>query len=108
MQEVPLETREDSEHRIAIHDFNGNVRYIEADELVFCVPTKACVQFWATLIGAIIAIGIGVFFMIWRGESSVYFPIGSALLGTGLGVLMPSPDYKALKPAREEINHITQ
>lgn len=104
MQEEPTTRRGPSDHRIAIHNFSGGIRYIEADEVVFCIPTRECVQFWATLVGALLSIGIGIFFMTWKGDASVYFPIGAAMLGTGLGVLLPSPNYKTLKPGRVDEN----
>jgi len=71
---------------------------VEANELRFCVPTKECVQFWLTCLGALICIAAGIFFMIFQGSTSTYFPIGAALLGLGVGELIPSPNYKEIMP----------
>jgi len=100
MQEEPAAPPAD-ERRIAIHRFNGEIEIVHADELRICVPTKECVQFWLTCLGSIICIAMGIFFMIFEGSDSTYFPIGSALLGTGVGGLIPSPNYKEIMPRRE-------
>jgi hypothetical protein len=90
--------RETSDHRIAIQRFDGSVEIIQANELRICVPTKKCIQFWLTCVGCLLAVIIGVFFMIYEGSESNYFPIGAALLGTGIGGLVPSPNYAEILP----------
>lgn len=87
--------RKDS-HRILITGFDGHNEVVEADEIRFCVPTAECIKFWATVVACFLAVAIGVFFMIYQGSGSPYFPIGSGLLALAIGVLIPSPNYDAM------------
>lgn len=89
-------SRKDS-HRILITGFDGHHEVVEADEIRLCVPTAECIRFWATVIACFLAIAIGVFFMIFQGSGSPYFFIGEGLLALGVGVLIPSPNYDAMK-----------
>lgn len=86
--------------KIAIFDADGNLHQIEADEVKLCAPTAKCIKFWAHLACAIIVVAIGMFFMIYQGTSSNYFSIGLGLLTLGVGVLIPSPNYKAVTPQK--------
>lgn len=84
------EIKKQSDHQIAIHGFDGEeAQIITADEIRFCVPTKKCVQFWATIIACFIAIAIGVVFMLISNDTQQLFAIGQALLCLGCGVLIP-------------------
>lgn len=85
-------------HTIAIYDADGNIRTVEADQIKMCAPTSKCVKFWVQTIACVITIGIGIFFMIYQGASSIYFNIGEALLAMGIGVLIPSPKYEHVIP----------
>lgn len=86
----PEPPRPDDDHQIAIHGFDGQAtQIIEADELRVCVPTKQCIAFWATIIACFLAMALGVFFMIYQGTTSPYYSFGMALLGLGVGVLIP-------------------
>lgn len=89
-----------STHQIAIYDADGRIRTVRADEIRVCVPTSKCVKFWVQTISCLLAVGLGVFFMIYQGTSSVYFNIGEALLALGIGVLVPSPKYEDVIPTR--------
>lgn len=93
-----MKARKASDHRIAVRDYNGHTEILEADELRVCVPTKECVKFWVTCASCVIAIGIGVFFMVYQGASGVYFAIGEAMLSLGIGVLIPGPKYEKVLP----------
>jgi hypothetical protein len=84
--------------RIAIYDADGNLHQIEADEVHMCAPTSKCIKFWATILCAVLVMGIGIFFMVFQGATGVYFSIGEALLALGVGVLIPSPNYKDVIP----------
>lgn len=84
--------------RIAIFDADGNLHQVEADEVKVCAPTAKCIKFWAHLGCAMVVVAIGVFFMIFQGTSSNYFSVGLGLLTLGVGVLIPSPNYKAVTP----------
>jgi hypothetical protein len=92
-----MEEEAPPEHRIAIHNFDGTNQVVEADELRVCVPTKECLKFWATLVACFIAMAIGIFFMLYDGTESDYFPIGEALLVLGAGVLIPGPDFASMR-----------
>lgn len=76
-------------HSIAIEGFDGKTEIVEADELRVCVPTKECIQFWATIVACFVVIGLGVFFMIFQGPTSAYYSVGLAMIGLGSGVLIP-------------------
>lgn len=89
MQEVKP-TRADSDNHIAIASFDGeSPRIIKATQLRICVPTRSCIQFWATIIACFVAIAVGVFLMIFQGPDSTYYSVGLALLGLATGVLIP-------------------
>jgi hypothetical protein len=84
------EPKKMSEHSIAIHGFDGEAtQVIDADEIRFCVPTKTCIQFWATIIACFVAVAIGVVFMLIPDTTGKLFPIGNSLLCLGCGVLIP-------------------
>lgn len=83
------EQRPRKTHNIAIEGFDGKTEIVEADELRVCVPTKECIQFWATIVACFVVIGLGVFFMIFQGPTSVYYSVGLAMIGLGSGVLIP-------------------
>lgn len=74
-------------HSIAIEGFDGQTEIVQADELRVCVPTKACIQFWATIVACFVCIGLGVFFMIYQGTTSAYYSVGLAMIGLGTGCL---------------------
>lgn len=84
--------------RVAIFDADGKMHLVDADEVKTCAPTAKCMKFWASFAGAIIVMILGVFFMIYNGTASVYFAIGNSLLTLGVGVLIPSPNYKDVMP----------
>lgn len=78
------------ENTIAIAGFDGEAtQIIEADEIRFCAPTKKCIQFWAAIVTAFVAIGVGIALMLIDGTDSKYFATGSTLLGFGIGFLIP-------------------
>jgi ABC-type dipeptide/oligopeptide/nickel transport system permease component len=86
----PEPPRKESDHQIAIHGFDGEpTTIVQADEIRFFAPTKKCVTFWSTIIACFLAIGLGVFFMIYQGTTSPYYSFGMALIGLGVGVLIP-------------------
>jgi len=89
---------QNSVHSIALRDpFNGHTTVVEADEIHLCIPTRECVQFWVTVAACLIALALGVFFMVWQGSQSAYFFIGEGLLGLSIGVLIPGPDYRSMR-----------
>ena len=91
-----------SQHRIAVRDFDGNMEVVEADELRACMPTAACLKFWATIASCLVAMGLAVFLMIWGGPNSDLLKAGTALLGLATGVLIPGPEYdKVLQKKRK-------
>ncbi len=82
--------RANSENHIAIASFDGeSPKIIKATELRICVPTRSCIQFWATIVACFVAIAVGVFLMIFQGPDSAYYSVGLALLGLATGVLIP-------------------
>ena len=94
--------RKTSNHRIAVKDCDGNTEIIEADELRVCVPTAACLKFWATIASCIIAMALGTFMMIWGGQSSDLFKVGEALVALASGVLLPGPEYHKVLPKKKK------
>ena len=94
--------RKTSEHRIAVRDCDGNMEIVEADEIRVCVPTAACLKFWATIASCLIAMGLGVFMMIWGGQSSDLFKVGEALVALASGVLLPGPEYHKVLPKKKK------
>lgn len=86
-----------TEQKIALRDFNGNIVVVEADEVRLCVPTRECIQFWVTVAACVLALALGVFFMVFDGTQSAYFFIGEGLLGLSVGVLIPGPDYRSMR-----------
>lgn len=99
MEEVPK--RKDS-HTIAVTGFDGKNDILEADEIRVCVPTKECIQFWATVIACFLAMAIGVFFMVFQGTGSAYYSVGLSLLGLATGVLIPGPSYGSMVVKKED------
>lgn len=95
-----MNERKDSDHHIAVRNFDGTIDVVEADEIRVCAPTKKCVKFWAQIIACFLSMGLGVFFMVFRGPEGVYFAIGEALLALSVGVLIPSPDYESMTKKR--------
>lgn len=85
----PVDQRPQKQHSIAIEGFDGTTEVIAADEIRFCMPTKDCVQFWATIVACFVVIALGVFFMIYQGQSSAYYSVGLTMIGLGSGVLIP-------------------
>lgn len=95
----PEPLRKESDHHIAIHGFDGETtEIIRADEVRFFAPTKTCVQFWATIIACFLAMVMGAFFMLYQGTTSPYYSFGMALLGLGVGVLIPGFVSSCLGP----------
>lgn len=99
MEEVPIRK---TSHTIAVTGFDGKSSIVEADEIRVCVPTKECIQFWATVIACFLAIAVGVFFMVFQGTGSTYYSVGLALLGLGTGVLIPGPSYGSMVVKKED------
>lgn len=97
-----------SGHRIGIVDADGEMSVVEADELRICVPTAKCIKFWANFFACLVAIGIGIFFMVFQGPTSVYFYIGEGLLSLGIGILIPSPKYENLVQTPTTKDHGTR
>lgn len=93
-----MEIQRKDSHTIAIRDYDGHVSFLEADEVRLCVPTSKCIKFWVTVASCLVAIGIGIFFMVFQGTASAYFFIGEGLLGLGIGVLIPGPKYETIAP----------
>lgn len=89
-----------SSHTIAVYDADGKIHTVNADEIRMCAPTSKCIKFWVQFASALIVIGLGTFFMVWQGTSSLYFNIGEALLSLGVGILIPSPKYSDVVPRR--------
>jgi len=75
---------------------------VEADEIRVCVPTAACLKFWATIASCMVAMGLGTFLMIWGGEASGLFKAGEALLAAAAGVLIPGPEYHKVLPKKKK------
>jgi len=63
-------------HTIAVYDADGKIHTVNADEIRMCAPTSKCIKFWVQFASALIVIGLGTFFMVWQGTSSLYFNIG--------------------------------
>lgn len=87
-----------SRHTIAIFDADGQMHRVHADEIRMCAPTAKCIRFWVQTFSCLLAMALGVFFMIWQGAQSVYFNIGESLLALGIGILIPSPKYEHVLP----------
>lgn len=85
----PVERPPHKEHSIAIGGFDGKMEIVDADEIRVCVPTRACIQFWATIIACFVVVALGVFFMIYQGQGSAYYSVGLTMIGLGSGVLIP-------------------
>lgn len=84
------QVKSEKQHSIAVSGFDGeDAQIIHADELRVCVPTKQCIQFWATIVACFVAVAIGVILMTVWPSTSAYFPIGNTMLGMGIGVLIP-------------------
>lgn len=90
--------QEKDSHHILVVDADGNKQVFEADEVRVCVPTARCLKFWATFFSCVIGIGVGIFFMVFQGTSSTYFNIGTAILTSSIGVLIPGPKYQDILP----------
>lgn len=75
---------------------------VEADEIRVCVPTAACLKFWATVVSCIVSMALGAFLMIWGGEASGLFKAGEALLALAAGVLLPGPEYHKVLPKKKK------
>ena len=89
---------------IAIGNFDGEMPHVvEADRLYLCVPTKDCVQFWATLIACFLVSGVCLVLMIVRGTGDDLFYLWEALFSFSFGVLVPSPNYSSAfkKPGKK-------
>lgn len=83
-------------HSIALSGFNGEgPLVVEADEYYVCVPTKDCIQFWATLIACFIVSGVSLTLMAVRGIEDPLFYLWEALFAFAFGVLVPSPNYSS-------------
>ncbi len=81
-------------HSIAVDNFEtGGVDIVEADEYKVCIPTKACVQFWATIVACFMCMVFALVVMPLSDPNSVLFHLAGSLLGLAVGVLIPSPDY---------------
>lgn len=81
-------------HSIAVNRFSGGEPMIvEADEYRVCVPTKDCVQFWATIVVCFAAIVFSAVMMVVQGPSSPLFYLWEAVFALAWGVLVPSPNY---------------
>ena len=91
-------------HSIAVDNFEtGQVDIVEADEYRVCVPTKACVQFWATIVACFMCMVFALVIMPLSDPNSVLFHLAGSLLGLAVGVLIPSPDYiSAFKVPRNQ------
>jgi hypothetical protein len=88
------EVKPKKQHSIAVTGFDGeDAQIIHADELRVCVPTKQCIQFWATIIACFVAVVIGVVLMTVWPPTSAYFPIGNTMMGMGIGVLIPGDAF---------------
>lgn len=94
--------RKSPNHRIAVKDCDGNTEIIEADEIRVCVPTAACLKFWATIASCIVAMALGAFMMIWGGQNSDLFKVGEALVALASGVLLPGPEYHKVLPKKKK------
>ncbi len=100
-------------HSIAVDNFEtGGVDIVEADEYRVCIPTKACVQFWATIVACFMCMVFALVVMPLSDANSVLFHLAGSLLGLAVGVLIPSPDYMSAfkvprnqKPAAEGAAH---
>ena len=88
----------EKKHSIGVFDADGNMQVVEADGVRICAPTPKCMKFWATFAACLIAIGVGIFFMIWEGTTSAYFYVGQSLLSLAVGVLIPGPNYEDVVP----------
>lgn len=86
------------EHSIGVFDADGHMQVVQADEVRICAPTPKCMKFWATFVACLIAVGVGIFFMVWEGTTSAYFFVGEGLLSLGIGVLIPGPNYEDVVP----------
>ncbi len=94
--------RKTSDHRIAVRDCDGNTEIVEADEIRVCLPTAACLKFWATIASCMVTMGLGTFMMIWGGQASDLFKIGEALVALAAGVLLPGPEYHKVLPKKKK------
>lgn len=90
-----------SSHTIAVRDFDGQVSVFEADEMRVCVPTKACVQFWATVLACFLLVVTGIVFMSVYPPATVKFNIGQTMAATGTGILLPGPNYSKVLPKKK-------
>lgn len=91
MEHIP--ERKES-HKIFIAGFTReDDRIVDADEIRVCLPNKTCIQFWVTVVSCFIAMGLGIFLMIYQRTDATLFAIGEALLSVAIGVLFPSPEY---------------
>lgn len=95
-----MEPVKENSHKILIIDADGHRDIYEADQIKICVPTARCVKFWATFVACLIGIGVGMFFMIFQGAESAYFPIGNTILTLAIGVLIPGPEYESVIPKK--------
>lgn len=88
-------------HSTGILDIDtGKVTIYDTENIRVCVPTWKCMQFWATFLACLIAIGVGLFLMCWQGTNNPYFYTGESLLALGIGVLLPGPKFKDVLPKK--------
>lgn len=95
-----MEPVKENSHKVLIIDADGGRKVYEADEIKICVPTFRCIKFWATFVACLLGVGIGMFFMLFAGAKSDYFPIGNSILTLAIGVLIPGPEYEAIVPKK--------
>jgi hypothetical protein len=94
VEEIGPPRKKSSSHSIALGNFDGKApQVVEADEYYICIPTKDCIQFWATLVACFIVSAVSLILMIIRGTSDPLFYLWEALFAFAFGVLVPSPNY---------------
>ena len=94
-----FETKAEDGHSIGISAFNnGEVQVVEVDEILLCMPTKDCVQFWVTIIVCGFVIILCIIGMALFQTDDPKFQICIGFFGLAWGVLVPSPNAsKAFK-----------
>ena len=91
-----------SPHKIVLVDSDGVRSVVEADEIRFCTPTQKCFTFFATLLACFLGMGIGLVLMLIQGTESVYFHIGTGMLGMCMGVLIPGPNWSSVVTPKQK------
>lgn len=87
-------SKEDS-HVIGVSSFKtGEITPVEVDELVLCVPTKDCVQFWVTIGVCALVVVITIIGIALLPVDDARFQVCIGFFGLAWGVLVPSPSYK--------------